>query len=270
MSWIYAIWERFFPLVVPEYASEQQGGRKADEESSEDRVVSSLAKEQRVLADDLERVFKIYDHQLQETSLQLRSLRQTQDRVKAEKVKSSQSRLKTALQRLEASVKDDERLAEELKHWQDRAMRRKSPNKEIGQRLEIVRSELLLRGKTPFVPPLMQEIVHEVLVQEEAVEVKSAPSVARERMAAPGVDLELGRRHESPKILPETEHLLAAAREAARETNRWHAIPAHMHNEDALLQVHHLKDLNAKLKQMDKQKGITRYRLDLAPLMSEV
>ncbi len=269
MSWIYAIWERFFPLAVPDYPAEQRLGREDSVTSGGDRVINGLAKEQRSLADEFEQIFKTYDQQLQETSLQLRSLRQAADRAKLERVKKIQAKLKTALQRLEASSKDEQQLEVELKHWQDRAVQRKSPNKEMNQRLEIIRSELLLRGKNPFMPVAVQEIVQESPAQQERIaEIKAAPA-AVVKVAEVDAELKAMKKTHPPRILPDTEHVLAAVREAARETNRWHAIPAHLHNEDALLQVHQLKDLNAKLKMMDKEKGVVRYRLELAPRMSE-
>ncbi|MDQ7815339.1 MAG: hypothetical protein RDU25_06090 [Patescibacteria group bacterium] len=271
MSWIHAIWERLFPLVVPDYPAEQQVERVAEGVSAEDRAISGLAKEQRALADEFEQIFKTYDQRLQDTSLQLRSLRQIKDQVKLDKVKKSQSDLKLALQRLEASVKNGEQLEVELKHWQDRMAHRKSPSREIVQRLEIIRSELLVRGKTPFMPVVIQEEKQEQTASQiEPVETGPVKVVVRQRTKQTDVESGLSKSLTAPRILPETEHVLAAAREAARETNRWHAVPAYLHNEDALLQVHQLKDLNAKLKKMDKEKGVVRYRLDLAPRMSEI
>ena len=68
-----------------------------------------------------------------------------------------------------------------------------------------------------------------------------------------------------PVHIPDEASLIAAIRDAVRETNRWHALDLSQHTQDAVDQVRQMQQLHAILKRLDRQQGIRRDRSDLWP-----
>lgn len=220
----------------------------SDEPCTDGRLRSlrrDLESEQRGLAADLERLFVAYDEQMGSLAARLSRMDDATLEREWEAVKRQQTDIRRLLQRFETSVRSRQDLERELAAWEART--------DGDERAEIIRSELAVRGVRRDLRPVLA-----APEPMEASEIDDAPEDADNPIARiPPLD---------PESLPEvsTEHLLAAIRDAVREADRWHAVPKDAMGEDALVQLHHVRDLHAMLRRLDRRKGIRRDRLELA------
>jgi hypothetical protein len=140
-------------------------------------------------------------------------------------------------------------------------------------RSEIARSELLLRN---------EEKLRQQKKDAQLVGWSVDPDLGREDVVSEGWDarnvysppmnsnqgmLQVQVHEVDPVRIPDEAQLIAAIRDAVRETNRWHALENHEHTQDAADQVRQMKQLHGILKRLDAQKGIRRDRSAYWPEM---
>lgn len=211
-----------------------------------------LARRQIDLAERLEELFSAYEERLEELSSCIRNLDDKCSESEAARIRGLQDAMRLAFLRLDAAARSAQELKRDLAYWQNRM-----DEAEARERIEILVSELALRGEK------MQSSTHAAAAPKPQNRVEPV-NVLQEAPCPVCTDQASDSLSGEPLFWPEEEHLLRAIREATREAERWHAIPNATHDEDALIQVHHVRDLNGILKTLDKQKGIRRDRLPLA------
>lgn len=223
-------------------------------------TVEELKTEQRALADEIERLFRAFDERLMSLARRTHELTPETVEREADSLKTQQDALRRALRRLEAAAKQTGELERELEEWQAREPNGPLHADHPSIRAEILRSELALRG-----------IQHSSVDSRES-RVASDEAQVESRESIVDDDESSDFRLSTCDSLPETDvsHLVAAIREASREADRWHGLPADEHDEDALVQVKHLKELHAILKRLDRSQGIARDRLELGVNAREV
>ncbi|MFA4954650.1 MAG: hypothetical protein WC641_05035 [Patescibacteria group bacterium] len=209
---------------------------------------NKLALRQRDLAERLEELFRAYEERMEELAQSIRSLDEGCSEAEAERIKGLQESMRQAFLRLDAASRPAQDLKRDLMYWQNR-----EDEAEAQERIEILGSELALRGEKISVP-------------RETIKTEQAPAgtVAIQLMEQRDDILPASSDTEDSLYLPEEEYLLCAIREATHEAERWHAIPVTGEDEDALIQVHHVRELNGALKEYDRKRGVSRDRLPLA------
>jgi hypothetical protein len=230
---------------------------RSEEPCTDDRLRSmrrDLEAEQRGLATDLERLFIAYDERMRGLSSRLSTLDDATLEREWDSVRSQQTDIRRLLQRFESSVRSRQELERELAAWESRT--------DGDERAEIIRSELAVRGvrraspkKIETPPPLAisgplnfpEIFISELFPGDESENEVQAPAV---------------ETHELPPV--RSEDLIAAIRDAVREAERWHAVPEASMGEDALVQLHHVRELHGLLRRLDRQNGIRRDRANLA------
>ncbi len=232
--------------------------RGATCETSEDalRLRGVLEQEQRAIAQNLEGLFQAYDSRVREMAERLHGMSDMEIETESESLAQSQDELKQLTRRLETAVKSRQQLERELGEWQDRAeeggpMHADHPK----TRAEIVRSEIALREayRKPLVGCSSSERCVIDDVQEESQEdIQDYAPQAEETSLMQSI---------SP------EQIIGIIREATKEAERWHATVQEQHNQDALDQMHHVRDLHALLKQIDRNQGTRRDRVAMAVRM---
>lgn len=250
-----------------------------------------LAADQSALAREIEQTFEVYDARLEELAERVHTLTPAEFRREAKVIREAQDGLRRALRRVEVSAKSARELKRELGEWQDREDESPIHADHPSFRSEIIESELRSRGvsvDSGYLPsradtqvrPYGHTHVCSPVGTPSEIDMptegrgSAAPLPAGNALLMLTHDVAtMPRRpmetfveqevHE-PLTLPEVQHVLTAIREATRETERWHAIPSEDHDEDALLQVHHLRELHALLKRLDREQGIDRDRLEMA------
>lgn len=263
MSWLSQFWGW---LTEPAGSRQGRPDRGVGEEAGRglSQAQAVLAAEQRQLADELERLFQAYDRRVQDLALRIRDLPPAAADAEIDRLQAVQHELQSAVRRLEAGAKDQQELEGELAYWRQRLEGRSRDKDKARRQAEIIRSELALRassdicedGEPVRIAPQRSEAWAPV-----AVAVERVPEAPRE---PPGSLQELESELPDYAHWPEAENLVAAIREATREAERWHAIPVECHDEEALIQVKHVRDLNAWLKKVDRRNGVRRDRLELA------
>lgn len=227
----------------------------------------TLRAEQRELGREIETLFQTYDDRLQELALKAHALSREEFEHESEQIRSAQEHLRHALRRLDASVRTTEQLKRELEDWERRKEKSPSNADRSDIRAEIIRSELTVRGvvrsaSPEFVADVIQrqQDARRTKIVEEASDVDEAV-VETEQTEQPQEYVFV-----QTDAVPSTDtlYLIRAIREATREAERWHAIPSEAVDEEALLQVKHLRELHAALKQADREQGIERDRMELA------
>jgi len=212
---------------------------------------NKLALRQRDLAERLEELFRAYEERMEELAQCIRSLDEGCSEAEAERIKGLQESMRQAFLRLDAASRPAQDLKRDLMYWQNR-----EAEAEAQERIEILGSELALRGEKFSAP-------RETL---ETDETEKAPvgTVAIQLMEQRDDILPANSDTEDSLYLPDEACLLCAIREATHEAERWHAIPVTGEDEDALVQVHHVRELNGALKEYDRKRGVSRDRLPLA------
>jgi len=221
-------------------------------------VRRAMREEQRALSLDLEQLFRLYDEKVQHLSKRLQSMSAAEVESEAASIRETQETLKRLLRRAEAATKTSTQLERELAGWESRGSDDDFHADHPSVRAEVIRSELASRNPGVVRVPVRRvepsTPVQDLRVEDENEEVRGLPNIVDVPTSA---DVEL-----LPE--PDSANLLAAIRDATRETERWHAIPVQDHDEETLLQVHHLRDLHAILKRLDRAKGVRRNRLEYA------
>ncbi len=199
-----------------------------------DAVCTDLKAEQRALAEEVERLFRVFDERLRALAERTHELSPEALIGEAKMISEAQDGLRRVLRRFDATAKSTEELEQELGEWQQREEDSPLHADHPSIRAEIVHSELVCRGLlvTKVENPLSQteSFVEEIVEEAEEEEVS-------------------------------TETFLLAIRDAAREAERWHSVPALELDHEVLDQVRHLRELHAHLKGLDRKQGITRDRL---------
>ncbi len=220
-------------------------------------VTEELTREQRVLANEVERLFRVFDERLETLASRMRELSPDEIEREADMFRTEQDSFRRALRRLEATAKSTRELERELDEWASRNESGAPHADHPSVRREIVASELATRDprRSQPLPPVDADDAITVYVEE-----------AHER-ELPSPEIVIVAHEPLPSVDP--GYLLSAIREATREAERWHAVPEDTLNEDALTQVNYLRELHVILKRLDRANGVVRDRLDMAVMTSE-
>lgn len=263
MSWLTQFWGW---LNTPAVSRQDRpdGKLNAPEKDGLSQAKAVLAAEQMQLADELERLFQAYDEKVQNLALRVRQLPAGAAEAEIRRLRAIQHELQSAVRRLEASSKTSQELEKELAYWQKRLDGRPRDRDAVRRQTEVLRSELAIR--TP------EEDAHWSRPQTaaEPFEVRkpivfAVEDVRQEQRRRPNLEHpELDAEIPDYSHWPSADNLVLAIREATREAERWHAIPVECHDEEALIQIRHVKELNAWLKRVDRRDGTVRDRLELA------
>lgn len=222
---------------------------------------AELVRSQQELAGELERLFLAYDERMRGLSERLLGLTDEELEDESRRIADVQDEIRRVLRRVDASMKTRQQLERELAEWEDREGAENPHADHPTVRAEIARSELVARGvpvgrSFRTMPDVADEADNPFFASagdERAPEISATIVVSAEPVATVDVG-----------------HLLAAIRDATREAERWHAVPASEHDDDALDQLHHVRDLHARLKRFDRERGIVRDRLELAVCPREI
>lgn len=218
-----------------------------------------LEQEQRGLAHDIEELFRAYDGRLQGLSMRLRGLSERDIEREESSIRQAQDELRRLIRRFQASLRTRQELERELAEWSDRhdsgSFRADHPR----VRAEIARSELEVREPVSIRSSAASRSERRPVEMSVAV-IEIPPDVESDSRMA----LEAQLPEAEPLSQVDTEHLLRSIREATREAERWHAMPLTSEDDDALLQLHHLRELHAVLKRRDRVQGVRRDRVALA------
>ena len=214
-----------------------------------------LALEQAELAKQVEELISAYNEKVESLAWRLRTLPADVSAAELADIREAQRGLKSVLHRLEAAVKSRQELESEIVRWQGRSAGGTQDREEARRRSEIIRSELMLRGETDGIPLTFQTVG----VDFRPV-AKCGPVISK----TPDESADLS--DQGIEALPRMDEaqLVEAIRAATREAERWHAVPEEDWNEEALSQVHLVRELHALLKRLDKQKGVERDRIEIA------
>ena len=234
---------------TPQADQMQRGGKTRNSQNKEglSQAKAVLAAEQAELAREVEGLLRAYNEKVESLAWRVRSLPPQASAAEVAHIREIQRELKLVVQRLDAAVKSRQELEKDLVDWRER---------ESGsQRAEIIRSELRIRG-----------LGEEMPADLPGIGVDYRPLSQCGPFARKIGDLDDGREdwNEEDLLFLDEEQLVAAIRDATREAERWHAIPEEELDEDALAQVHHVRELNALLKRLDRQRGVERDRIDIA------
>jgi multidrug efflux pump subunit AcrA (membrane-fusion protein) len=224
---------------------------------------AALASEQAELALELERLFMAYDEKVQDLALRLKDLKPNAAEAEVARLRAIQHELQAAVRRLEAAAKSRQELENELSYWQKMLGGEVSSREKARRQTEIIRSELAIRSPEDDFSMRLEQIPQSKF---QAIEtpVFAVEQITSESDSFPAEHPELGMEVPDYAHWPDAENLVRAIREATREAERWHAIPVECHDEEAMIQVRHVRDLNAWLKRVDRRNGVTRDRLELA------
>ncbi len=227
-------------------------------DSDRSNVTEELIQEQHALADEIERLFRVFHERLETLAHQARELSSNEFAHGADLLRAEQDSLRRALRRLDATARSTRELEQELDEWTFREENGALHADHPSVRMEIVASELVTRGAERPPRPTHEDADDNAILF---------------------VTEEDGRGSPPQKIISETYeplpivdvgHLLSAIRDATRETERWHAVPDEALDDDALVQVHYVRELHAILKRLDRRHGIVRDRVALAVNSREV
>jgi hypothetical protein len=226
-----------------------------------------LASEQAELALELERLFLAYDEKVEDLALRLKDLPANAAEAEIERLRAIQHELQAAVRRLEAAVKSRQELEHELSYWQKMQGGERDSREKARRQTEIIRSELAIRNpEEENYAPLPTAEAYEMPTSGErmVLAAEAEDEDEDEANACEAEPAELMAELPDYAHWPDAQNLVLAIREATREAERWHAIPVECHDQEALVQVRHVKDLNAWLKKVDRKNGVTRDRLELA------
>jgi len=250
-----------------------------------------LVADQRALAREIEQTFVAYDARLRDLATRVHELTPEEFQREAKTIRDAQDGLRRALRRLEVSSKNAADLQRELALWEKRVDDSSLYADHPAFRTEIIQSELRSRGATidtraarqnkevvqgmgsistttpsagsPDAQSSLKNPLLWLTHEKDVVADASLDEDSDEGLRVESLQKSLEGLHE-PITMPEVEYLLQAIREATRETERWHGVPESSWDEEALIQVHHLRDLHALLKRLDRERGVSRDRLELA------
>lgn len=240
-----------------------------------------LASDQARLGAEIEEVFRAYDARLASLASRVKTLSEDDLAREMESIREAQDGLRRIVRRFQAALKSTAELDQELDGWEGHPGDEATLHADHPLiRSEIVRSELLLRheeklreqkkdrtGSGRFVDPGLSSMgglsrQDDGKEQEwDARNVYSPPLNSSQGM------LQVQVHEIDPVRIPDEAQLIAAIRDAVRETNRWHALENHEHTQDAADQVRQMKQLHGILKRLDAQKGIRRDRSAYWPEM---
>lgn len=255
-------WFKKEPLEKRGISLDQEGFQHLCEQDP-DAAQELLRADQKDLVGEFERTYAAYRSHLEQFSSRLADCFSPERRQELALLREAQDTLRRALRRLETSGKTARQLERELAEWQMLAQAQKdTPEKENlyadhpHVRLEMTRSELAIR----------QEMVGKIKKEDEEL----AKGGVWTGLIEEEQDREGGKKEEledEEVSSVDSEHLLAALQRSIQEAERWHLIQ--QPDEEALYQVHDVRQLHARLKQQDRLRGIHRDRLSLAIRMHE-
>lgn len=228
------------------------------------RAKALLAADQMSLAQEIEETFQAYDERLEELASRTHRLSPKEVKREAKQIRQAQDALRRALRRVEVSAKTAKELERELSLWEERENDAQDLHADHpAVRAEMIRSELAVRGEKAR--PREEPRAVKVAVPA-APPVNAALWLTHDDIHPESTDIWDGGMEDDTEPLPspEAEHLLRAILEATREAERWHALPEEEHDEDALYQLHQVRELHAALKQLDREYGIRRDRMAYA------
>lgn len=247
MSW--------FGKIVQAFSSQRARSHEVRSLACRERDLGEMRKrleqDQGMLTQEVENVFALYDERLRSLSSRVHQLTDEEIATEEKFLSQAQEELRAIVRRLEAAVKSRRELERELVEWEDRKADSRMSADHPRMRVELIRSELAARQ-----------------LADEAVD-----DASRDETLAvqPSDDWKLQERESCPAAMPveplhriQPEQLVALIREATREADRWHALPDEAHTDDALVHMHHVRDLHALLKQIDREQGMQRDRVALA------
>jgi hypothetical protein len=247
-----------FPSSQEPFLSDRKNS-SSPERGSLRALKATLTSEQLALADEMDRTIRALDERLQALAGGLHAMDGDETREELQSLARIQESVRLSLRRLQASAKTSQELTRELKEWEDR---------EEPLRVEVLRSELASRDPS------------RIVVRTEQMPVGARFIAPSDRHAEPGVMNRAPTDEDTEEIFlpmateslldPDTAHLIQAIREATHEAERWHAVPEEEHDEEILDQMHHVRDLHALLKQLDREQGRSRDRVAMAVNTREV
>jgi hypothetical protein len=237
-------------------------------EEDPQRAKALLAADQMSLAQEIEETFRVYDERLEELASRTHDLSPKEVKREAKRIRASQDALRRALRRVEVSAKTAKELERELSLWEERendAAELHADHPAV--RAEMIRSEMTVRGTPPR--QNRRESPNDTPVLSGIIANPAPANVALflTQDLRPKIEERLMDEVEEPVEAlpsPDAEHLLRAILEATREAERWHALPMEEHGEDALYQLHQVRELHAALKHLDREQGIRRDRVAIA------
>jgi len=235
--------------------------KKLKDKSRKSSTKLKLEKRQRELATEIEKTFTAYEEKLYDLANTLNSL---EDEARAEdtlSVEQSQDELRRINKRLEVASKSTHDLEQELAEWENRQFEDSSNNKYTEVIKEIIGSELAIRGVKIKVEKLEKSEFFQMPETNFNLSLTGSEPFIPEFEQDP-VDISKETDSSLPELDP--EYLLQAIKEATREAERWHVEPCGESDPEAALQVRHVKDLHAALRELDKKNGVSRDRLALA------
>ena len=262
MSWL----TQFWGWLNRSAESRQRGpDGKFNEPEKNDfcQAKAILAVEQSRLAEELERIFQAYDEKVKDLALRVRNLPAGAADAEIARLRVLQQDLQSVVGRLDAAAKSRQDLEQEMLYWQKRLDGLPCDRDKARRQTEILRSELAIRAPEEDLRWSMPAVVQagSGIRQPFVFAIDDEPAVPAEDG---GNHPELSADIPDYDYWPSAENLVAAIRDATHEAERWHAIPIEDCDEEAVLQVRHVKNLNAWLKRVDRRNGTTRDRLKLA------
>ncbi len=237
-------------------------------EADPDAARQMLAADQAALAEEIEQAFEAYDLRLRDLATRVHDMEPDDVAREAAAIRDAQDALRRALRRIDVSFKTAGELTRELGRWEERSDDGPVHADHPSVRAEILRSELRTRG---IQPPVSASTPEPVVIRSRDI---SDPAMLLTGDEVVRQNASRERVFDHPDIEPipdvDIEHLLSAIREATREAERWHAMPAEAVDEDALVQVRHLRDLHTELKRRDREAKVVRDRVAYAVSMQEL
>lgn len=245
-------------------------GRRQGPEAPAPETVRALGINQRALAEEIESLCRSLEERVQHLADRLAGLTQSDADAEIRDIERAQNDLKLLLRRVNASAQPTAQLLRELSEWEARAEEGELHADHPMIRSEIIRSELAGRGHARRAPPTpsYEEGARGSWLDETASEltrqVEDEPEVQFEEVSDTSV-FSVRERVDAA----DSASLLRAIHDATREAEKWHGAPADEYDEDALLQMKHLRELHALLKRADREQGIERDRMELAMRVNE-
>lgn len=218
----------------------------------------ALTLDQRELSDELRRTYEAYREKLETLAERIRGMDATDVRREAATLRDAQDSIRRTLRRIDASARSAAELEDELRDWEARQGEsgpRHADHPDV--RLEIVRSELHVRGHAPELRPISMD---ESPFGRLSCAVPENADPTEDPVAWVGVSDDVGGLPS-----PDPDHLVMTIRQMTRDIER--GLSSENPEPETLDDLHELRSLHAALKRLDREHGASRDRLALAVRM---
>jgi uncharacterized membrane protein len=218
----------------------------------------ALTLDQRELMEELGRTYAAYREKLETLAVRVRGMDATDIRREAATLRDAHDSIRRTLRRIDVSARSAKELEDELREWESRHGEggpRHADHPDV--RLEIVRSELQARGRTPE--------LHAIRMDESPFGRLSCAMPENADPVAIGATW-VGLSDDAEGLpSPDPEHLVQAIRQMTREIER--GLSTENPEPETVDDLHELRSLHAALKRLDRERGSSRDRLALAVRM---